>query len=64
MREEKLEAIRRRLDKLFIEHHCQRNWRVTKGVLESIVELLNDTDCNPTLVQQKAILDLVEREFL
>ncbi len=63
MRKQKLEMIRKKLDQLFLEHTTKRNWRITKGMLESIVQILNDTDCNPTPIQQKAILDLIQREF-
>ncbi len=48
MRKQKLEMIRQKLDKLFLEHTAKRNWRLTKGMLESIVQILNETDCNPT----------------
>jgi hypothetical protein len=63
MRKQKLEIVRKKLDELFLEHTAKRNWRITKGMLESIVQILNESNCNPTPIQQKAILDLIQREF-
>jgi hypothetical protein len=63
MRKQKLEIVRKKLDELFLEHTAKRNWRITKGMLESIVQILNESSCNPTPIQQKAILDLIQREF-
>lgn len=50
-------------DKEFEIHQTIRNWKITKGVLKVLSEVLEECDCQPSEARQYAIIELIRREF-
>ncbi len=63
MKEKALNKIRKQLDDLYLEHGSYKNWKITKSVLQTVIDILNEADCNPAPAQRKAIYELMQREF-